>query len=385
MSTLGTEITEALKGVLGEGPFPLHEPTFEGNERTFVDETIQSTFVSSVGAFVDRFELALAKSTGANFAVCTVNGTSALHLSLLLAGVSPDDEVLIPTLSFVATANAVRYCQAVPHFVDSCVETLGLEPESLHMWLKSIAIIKNGVTHNRLTGRPIRAIVPMHTFGHPCRIDRIISIANEFNLVVVEDAAESVGSTFQGVHTGTFGTLGALSFNGNKIITTGGGGAILTDDPVIAQRAKYLSTTAKNRHLWEFRHDEVGYNFRMPNLNAALGCAQIEQLPVFISRKRELYNLYAAAFEDVNGCELFEEPNGSRSNYWLQVLLLDKSTKIFRNSILESTNNAGFQTRPAWNLLHTQKPFEGSPQAPLLNAIDLEQRILCIPSSANLP
>ena len=375
---------EAVREAVGPGPCVLHEPQFGGNESAYLQECLDSTFVSSVGPFVDRFENDLAQYTGAKHAVATVNGTAALHVALLLAGVEPTDEVLIPTLSFVATANAVRYCGAVPHFVDSDERTLGMDPVALRSWLQETTDMRSGFTVNRLSGRRIRALVPMHTFGHPSDLDDLLTTAADFNLVVVEDAAESLGSRYQGQHTGTFGLLGILSFNGNKTITTGGGGAILTNDPELARRAKHLTTTAKVPHRWDFAHDEVGFNYRMPNLNAALGCSQLEQLPGFLASKRRLLGRYLDAFKGVSGARIFEEPPGSTSNYWLQTLLLDHTDMVQRDSILKETNESGFMTRPAWTLLHRLPPFADCPRAPLPIAERLRGRIISLPSSAGL-
>lgn len=273
MNPIAEVIVNALRGVLGSGPVGLHEPRFDGNERRYLQECIDSTFVSSVWRFVDRFEADLANYTGARHAVAVVNGTAALHVALLLAGVEAGDEVIVPALTFVATANAVRYCGATPHFADSEERTLGLDPGALRDWLRQTAEMQGGGCINRHTGRRIRAVAPMHTFGHPCDLDGLLAVAHDYGLALVEDAAESLGSWIHERHTGTFGQLGTLSFNGNKIITTGGGGAILTNDSELARRAKHLTTTAKKPHRWEYVHDEVGFNYRMPNVNAALGCA----------------------------------------------------------------------------------------------------------------
>ena len=384
MTPLSRSVLEAVREAVGPGPCVLHEPRFAGNETKYLNECIDSTFVSSVGPFVDRFENDLARYTGARHAIATVNGTAALHVALLLAGVEPSDEVLIPTLSFVATANAVRYCGAVPHFVDSDERTLGMDPVALRSWLQETTDMRSGVTVNRLSGRRIRALVPMHTFGHPSDLDDLLTTAADFNLVVVEDAAESLGSRYHGQHTGTFGLLGILSFNGNKTITTGGGGAILTNDPELARRAKYLTTTAKVPHRWDFVHDEVGFNYRMPNLNAALGCSQLEQLPGFLASKRRLLGRYLDAFKGVPGARIFEEPQGSTSNYWLQTLLLEHADTVQRDSIIKETNESGFMTRPAWTLLHRLPPYADCPRAPLPIAESLEGRIISLPSSAGL-
>ena len=363
---------------------PLHVPVFNGNEKRYLEECIDSTFVSSAGKFVDLFERKVAEYTGAKHAVAVVNGTEALHVSLLLAGVKTDDEVLIPALTFVATANAVRYCGAEPHFVDSEARTLGMDPEALRTYLKATTEQRAGICVNRNTGCPIRAMIPVHIFGHPCDLDGLSAVARNFNLVLIEDAAESMGSKYQGQHTGTLGLLGTLSFNGNKTITTGGGGAILTDDPELAKRAKHLVTTAKIPHHWEYRHNEVGFNYRMPSINAALGCAQLEKLPEYLDSKRRLFKHYLEAFRDIAGISLFVEPEVSHSNYWLQALLLDGSTVSQRDSILEATNSAGLMTRPAWTLLHNLSPFQDCPHASLPIAKSLDQRIVNLPSSAGL-
>ena len=333
---------------------------------------------------MDRFEKDLAQYTGAKHAVVTVNGTAALHVALLMAGVGPDDEVLIPTLSFVATANAVRYCGAVPHFVDSDERTLGIDPVALRVWLQASTDMNSGFIINRQSGRRIRALVPVHTFGHPCDLDGLLAVAADFNLVVVEDAAESLGSWYNGEHAGTFGLLGILSFNGNKTITTGGGGAILTDDPELARRSKHMTTTAKVPHRWDYVHDEVGFNYRMPNVNAALGCAQLEQLPGFLASKRRLAQRYRDGFNGISGVRMFDEPQDCSSNYWLQTLLLDEADIEQRDAILETTNDSGFMTRPAWTLLHRLAPYVDCPRAPLPMAQTLETRIINLPSSAGL-
>ena len=363
---------------------PLHEPRFGKNESRYVQECIDSTFVSSVGQFVDRFESDLAEYTGARHAIAVVNGTCALQVALQLAGLQPDDEVLVPTLSFVATANAVNYCGAIPHFVDSSQETLGMDPEALGEWMKQVAEPAQGVFRNRKTGRRLHALVPMHTFGHPCNLEGLLKIAQDYRLELVEDAAESLGSYYHGQHTGTFGRLGTLSFNGNKTITTGGGGAILADDPELARHAKHLTTTAKLPHRWDYVHDEVGFNYRMPNLNAALGCAQLEQLPDFLASKRTLFLLYQKAFQDIPVVALIQEPPECQSNYWLQTLKLSDSVANERDAILAATNDAGLMSRPVWKLLHTLVPYQDCPRAPLPVAESLEQRLINLPSSAGL-
>lgn len=381
---LPQEIVRAIESVVGAGPVALHEPRFRGNEWVYLKECLDSTFVSSVGKFVDRFEADLAAFTGAKRAVAVVNGTAALHVALRLAGVEAGDEVLLPALTFIATANAVAYSQATPHFVDSEERSLGMAAHALRDYLSSTTEIRGSRCINRSTGRVIRAMVPMHTFGHPVDIEALLAVAHDFHLQLIEDAAESLGSSVGGRHTGTFGLMGTLSFNGNKTITTGGGGAILTNDLELGARAKHLTTTAKLPHRWNFLHDEVGYNYRLPNLNAALGCAQLEQLPGFLDDKRRLFDHYRLAFSAVTGVRLVAEPEGSRSNYWLQTLLLDESLADQRDAVLSATNDAGLMTRPVWTLMHRLPMYSNAPKAPLPVAESLERRLINIPSSSGL-
>jgi perosamine synthetase len=377
-------IVAAIRATVGDGPVALHEPRFAGNEWTYLKECLDSTFVSSVGVFVDRFEADLAAFTGAKYAVAVANGTAALQIALQLAGVRAADEVLVPALTFVATSNAVAYCGAVPHFVDSEERTLGVDTAALREHLTGTTEIRANTCVNRRTGRAIRAIVPMHVFGHPVDLDGLLALARDFRLTVVEDAAESLGSSYHGRHTGTFGLLGTLSFNGNKTITTGGGGAILTDDPHLARRAKHLTTTAKVAHRWDFEHDELGYNYRLPNLNAALGCAQLEQLPALLAAKRRLHHRYSEAFARVDGAYLMSEPDGCCSNYWLQTLILTSAMSGERDAVLTATNDAGLMTRPIWVLNHRLPMYRASPRMSLATAESLEQRVVNIPSSAQL-
>lgn len=381
---LPQQVAAAIASVAGAGPVSLHEPRFDGNERAYLKECLDSTYVSSVGKFVDRFEADLAACTGARHAVAVVNGTAALHVALLLAGVSGSDEVLVPALTFVATANAVRYCDAIPHFVDSEMGSMGVDAIALRSYLAAKTEMRSGACVNKVTGRVIRALVPMHAFGHPADLEALLALSHDFGLVLVEDAAEALGSTYHGRHVGTFGRLGTLSFNGNKIITTGGGGAILTDDSALARHAKHLTTTAKLPHRWAFVHDEVGFNYRLPNINAALGCAQLERLPELLAAKRRLHERYRAAFAGINGARLVGEPIGCRSNFWLQSLLLDEETADQRDDILTVTNDAGLMTRPTWTLMPLLAPFGDCPRAPLPMAETLERRVINIPSSAHL-
>lgn len=384
MTTLADQVVKAIQDAVGPGPVALHEPAFNGNEWLYLKECLDSTFVSSVGKFVDRFEHDLAGFAGAKHAVAVVNGTAALHIALKLIGVKANDEVMIPALTFVATANAVTYCGAMPHFVDSEVRTLGVDAGKLRDYLATCTEQRGHQCVNRATGRVIRAVVPMHTFGHPVDLDGLLAVACDYNIGVVEDAAESLGSYYHGRHTGTFGQMGTLSFNGNKTITTGGGGAILTNDAELARRAKHLTATAKLPHLWEYRHDEIGYNYRLPNLNAALGCAQLEQLPRRLASKRKLFARYQAAFGSVVGISLVEEPVACRSNYWLQTLLLDVDQEGQRDLVLKATNDAGFMTRPAWILMHKLTHFKDCPRMDLDGAELLSRRLINIPSSAGL-
>jgi aminotransferase in exopolysaccharide biosynthesis len=381
---LAAQVVTAIRSVAGAGPVALHEPSFGGNEWLYLKECLDSTFVSSVGKFVDRFEADLAAYTGAKYAVAVVNGTAALHIALKLAGVQAGDEVLVPALTFIATPNAVTYCNATPHFVDSEISTLGVDAAKLRDYLKTHTEKRSGQCINLVTGNVIRAIVPMHTFGHPADLDGLLAIAQDFNITLVEDAAESLGSHYHGQHTGTFGLLGTLSFNGNKTITTGGGGAILTNNAELARYAKHLTTTAKMPHAWEFQHDEIGYNYRLPNLNAALGCAQLEQLTVKLAAKKALFSRYQIAFEKIMGIKLMAEPLGCKSNYWLQALLLDDENVDQRDALLKATNEAGIMTRPIWTLMHELTPYKDSPRMNLTVAKSLTQRLINIPSSSGL-
>lgn len=378
------DVVDAIQKVVGAGQIALHEPSFDGNEWKYLKDCLDSNYVSSVGRYVEEFEQALVNYTGARYAISVVNGTAALQMALKLAGVEPGDEVLIPALTFVATANAVSYLGAIPHFVDSEMRTLGINTGKLREYLEVNTEFKAGVSFNRETKRPIRALVPMHTFGHPSLLDEILLIGQEFNLAVVEDAAESLGSQYRGKHTGTFGKLGALSFNGNKTITTGGGGAILTDNELLARRAKHITRTAKLPHQWEFDHDEIGYNFRMPNINAALGLAQLERIDEKLALKRELVKKYVKAFENLDGIKIFVEPEHCVSNYWLNTLLLEDESLHLRDQILAETNQKGIGTRPVWKLVPELKPYKINPRMNLEMAQKLARKIINIPSGLNI-
>lgn len=376
-------VVDTIRNVTG-GPCALHEPVFQGNEQVYVNECIETGWVSSVGAFVDRFERDLVAYTGARHAIATVNGTAALHVALLLAGVQQNDEVIIPALSFVATANAVAYCGAKPHFVDVCDQTLGMSGKKLESYFRNTIARSGNEVRNTETGRRVAAIVPMHTFGHPCEMDALCQLAADFGLPIVEDAAESLGSFYHGKHTGTFGSLGTLSFNGNKIITSGGGGAILTNDANLARRAKHLTTTAKLQHKWEYVHDEVGFNYRMPNLNAALACAQLEQLPEFLRRKRTTTNRYQELFADVDGVSLVTEPSNSSSNYWLNAIRLDGDYREVRDTILTRCNEAGLMTRPSWTPLNRLSMYKDCPTDELTVTEQVFSDTINLPSGCGL-
>ncbi|MDP9268909.1 MAG: LegC family aminotransferase [Acidobacteriota bacterium] len=362
----------------------LHEPRFAGSEWSYVKECLDTGWVSSAGTFVERFEKMLAEFTGARRAIAVTNGTAALHICLRSVGVQPGDEVIVPTLTFVATANAVAYCGAKPHFADSEIATLGLDPRKLEDYLRDIAEVKEGTCCNRLTGSRIAAVMPMHTFGHPVDLDPLSEVCRQFSIPLVEDAAESLGSYYKGKHTGNVGRLAALSFNGNKIVTTGGGGAVLTNDEELAQQVKHATTTARLRHQWAFVHDQVGYNYRMPNINAALGCAQMEQLPDFLRSKRALSERYQQLFADVPNVRFVTEPANSRSNYWLNCILLDREYAHQRDALVQATNESGLMTRPAWTLMHHLPMFRDCPKMDLSVAEDIEARLVSIPSSAVL-
>jgi len=359
----------------------LHEPKFNGNEKAYLIDCVDSTFVSSVGKYVDRFEQLVAEYTGVKYAIATVNGTAALHIALKLAGVSQGDEVITQPCSFIATCNAISYCGSKPVFVDVDIDTLGMCSGSLRAFLEANSTKTTLGCINNKTGKKIAAVVPMHTFGHPCQIDEIAKICEEFNIPLIEDAAESLGSFYQGKHTGSFGKLAALSFNGNKIITTGGGGMIITDDEALARRAKHITTTAKQPHPYEFVHDEIGYNYRLPNINAALGCAQMESLPKLLESKRDIANAYAEFFSNSN-LKFVKEPIQASSNYWLNALVLED--KQARENFLKDSNDAGVMSRPVWRLMNELPMFSDCQSADLTNAKWLEERVVNIPSSARL-
>ena len=382
-TSMYNNITTFIHNLFGTDEFvPLHAPLFIGNEKKYLAECIDTTFVSSVGKFVDRFEELVACYTGSKRAVVCVSGTNALHMGMLLVGVERDDEVLTQALTFIATCNAISYIGAHPVFLDVDRDTLGLSPLAVKRWLSGHAEVRNGQCYNKKTGRRIKACVPMHTFGHPMKIDELSAVCNEYHIELVEDAAESIGSFYKGRHTGTFGRVGAISFNGNKTITTGGGGMLLFQDEELGRLAKHLTTQAKVPHRWAFVHDHIGYNYRMPNINAALGCAQMENLDRYVSNKRETAERYREFFSRIPDVEFVVEPANSRSNYWLNAVLL--KDRRAQQSFLEYTNDHGVMTRPVWELMNRLEMFRGCETDGLENTVWLEERIVNIPSSVRL-
>ncbi|MFO0388306.1 MAG: LegC family aminotransferase [Alphaproteobacteria bacterium] len=380
-----TEIIAAINAVIGhaEKPISLHEPLFSGNEKKYVSSCIDDGWVSSVGAFVDKFEQDLAVFCGAKYACVVVNGTAALQMALIVSGLQPDEEVLIPSLTFVATANAVVHAGGVPHFVDVEETSMGIDPDALSAYLKSIATTKNGVTTNKKNGRRIRALMPVHVFGHPCQLDVLANLAKEYGLAFIEDATEALGSEYHGRKIGSE-HLSVLSFNGNKIITTGGGGAILTNDEAIYKKLKHLTTTAKQPHRWAFIHDEVAWNYRLPNLNAALGCAQLEQMPAFLAAKRALAVKYIAVFSSMKDVQIIAEPSGTKSNYWLVSLRNHKTTSGWLDETLAALHDAKILCRPLWTPLHQLPMYKDMPRADLRCTEALAQSVINLPSSVKL-
>ena len=366
------------QNIFGDNFIPLHRPVFEGNERQYLVDCIDSNFVSSVGAKVTEFENKVAEFTGSKYAVATVNGTAALHVAIELAGVKPGDEVISQALTFIATCNAISYAGAKPLFIDVDLDTMGLSPTALRIFLEENAEKRPEGTFNKSSGKRISACVPMHTFGLPCRIEEIASICNDWNISLIEDAAESLGSYVGDRHTGTFGEMATLSFNGNKVITTGGGGMLITDNADLAKRAKHITTTAKVPHPYEFVHDEIGYNYRMPNLNAALGCAQMERLDEFLAIKNKLADQWNEFFDgqNINFCNAV---SGSKANYWLNAIVLD--SKMDRDKFLKFTNDNGVMTRPVWQLMSQLRMFKDCQTDGLKNSLWLQDRVVNIPSS----
>lgn len=374
------DVVDFIKHLYGDSEFvPLHTPIFYGNERKYVLDTIDTTMVSSVGAYVNLFEEKVKEFTGAQYAIATSNGTVALQIALILSGVKREDEVLTQALTFVATANAIVHAGGTPVFIDSDIETMGMSPDSLEEFLRLSTVRKDDGCYNVLTGKKIAACVPMHAFGHPVKIEKIKSLCEFYDIPLVEDAAESLGSWCNGKHTGLFGVVGTLSFNGNKTVTTGGGGMILTDNEKFGKRAKHITTTAKLPHPYEFFHDEVGFNFRLPNINAALGCAQMEVLGDLLELKRELAVLYKEFF-DSRGIRFWSERQGTKVNYWLNAIVLENRSE--RDAFLQFTNSKGVMTRPVWTLMNKLPMYKDAQTMRLENAQWLEDRIVNIPSSA---
>lgn len=384
MTAEAQDIIEILRDVLGPTaqPIHLHEPLFGGNEWTYIKGCLDTGWVSSVGSYVDLFEKKLAEYCNTKYAILTSNGTVALQVALQLAGVKRGDEVLLPTLTFIATANAVSYCGAIPHFVESEALTPRLDVPKLAEYLSVIGEQKNDGLHNKQTARRIAAIVPVHIFGHPVDMDALQKLADQYKIPVISDAAEAIGSLYKRKPVTAYGLLSTLSFNGNKIITTGGGGAILTDDKDLAKRAKHLTTTAKVPHRWDFVHDEIGYNYRMPNINAALGCAQLEQLDGFLHAKIKLAQTYKKAFENINSITFVDEPEHSRGNFWLNAIKLEAG--IDRDAVLGALHEAGYICRPVWRLMHRLEMYKDCPRMDVSVSEFLEQQIINIPSSVKL-
>jgi perosamine synthetase len=377
------EIVAAIRAVVGpsEKPIQLHEPKFTGNEWAYVKDCIDTGWVSYSGAYVAKFEQMLCDLTGAVSCAAVANGTVAIEIALRVAGVKADEEVLSPSLTFVATNNAIVHVGAIPHFIDSEERTLGVDPVALGDYLKDIAELADGGARHRRTGRRIAAILPMHVFGHPVDMDALNEVAARWRIPVIEDAAEAIGSTYKGRAGGSLAPIAAMSFNGNKIVTTGGGGAILSRDPEVGKRIRYLTTTAKQPHPWEFIHDEVAWNFRLPNLNAAMGCAGLEQLGEMLAAKRRLQMRYELAFAQMSGVSVFHETEGARSNYWLSALLLDQPDLALRDQILQACQDAGLMTRACWRLSHHLPMYRENPRMPLSVAENLQPRIINLPSS----
>lgn len=362
----------------------LHEPYFCGNEWSYVKECLDTSWVSSVGKFVDSFEQKLAEYTGVKRAFAVVNGTAALHISLKMAGVEAGDEVLVPDLTFVATANAVTYCGAIPHFVDCESVSLGVDARALEKYLAAITEFRGSLCYNRSTGRAIKVLIAMHTFGHPSDLDAIQTVCEKYKITLIEDAAEALGSFYKDRHVGHHGKFSILSFNGNKTLTTGGGGAILTNDEDLGLRAKHIATTAKLPHPYIFFHDQIGYNYRMPNLNAALGVAQLENLPLFLEKKRALAMRYKDAFKNVPGVRFIDEPAHGKSNFWLNAIMLDRELAGERDVLLGHLRSNGIKARPAWTLMHKLPMFQDCPRMETRVAESIESRLINIPSSAFL-
>ena len=377
-------VVKSIQKVVGKGSHQLHEPLFFGKEMDYLKNTIKQNLVSSTGEYVNKFEKKIKDYTRAKFAIAVVNGTQAIYISLKACGVKKDEEVLVPALTFVGTVNAISYLGAKPHFVDSQIKNFGIDCLKLENYLNKIAKFRGDKCINKLTGKVIKAIIPVHVFGHPCDIQNIIKIAKKFNLIVVEDAAEALGSFYKKKHLGTFGDIGCISFNGNKIITTGGGGMVVTNKKILAKKIKHLTTTAKIKHKWEYIHDEIGYNFRMPNLNAALGLAQLEKIHIFLKAKRALFKKYFNVFNKMKGISLYKGSNNANSNYWLQTLILDKNNVNLKNKILKESHKKLIYTRPVWRLISELDPYKKNQKMNLSGAKEIYNKIINLPSSQSL-
>ena len=377
-------IYSLIKRSIGTGTHHLHEPSFSSKEIKYVTNTIKKNFVSSAGIFVDKFETKIKQFTKAKYAVAVVNGTQALFISMVALGIKKNQEVLVPAFTFVGTVNAISYTGAEPHFVDSNIKDLGIDCKKLETYLNKISKIKNNKCINKKTGRVISGIIPVHIFGHSCDIKNIIRIAKKFKLKIIEDAAEAVGSFYQKKHLGTFGDLGCLSFNGNKIITTGGGGAIITNKKKLATKIKHLVNTAKVNHKWEYIHDDIGFNFRMPSINASLGLAQISKMSIFLRAKRKLFNRYSKIFDNLTGVNIFSEGKNMRSNYWLQSLIFEKKYKYLKNQLLNYCYKKKLFLRPTWKLISSLKPYTKKQKMDLTGANDISDRVTNLPSSQSL-
>ena len=378
-----SNILKSIKKVVGRGMHHLHEPLFIGNEINYLKKTIKKNFVSSSGEYVKTFEEALQKITKAKFAIAVVNGTEALHISLKVLGIKNGDEVLVPALTFVGTVNAIVHSGAEPHFIDSNIETLGIDFLKLNNYLNKIAVISNGLTINKFTKKVIRAIVPVHIFGHPCKIDEIKKIAKKFNLVVIEDAAEALGSFYMNKHLGTFGKIGILSFNGNKTISTGAGGALILNSKILEKKARILINLCKKNHKWKYDYFSLGFNYKMPNINAALGCSQIKKLKSIMLHQRNLYKYYKSKLDNLGLGKVFKEPEKCKSNYWLQTFILKKSDKLLKDKILNKTNLIGVPTRTAWKLLDEINFLKQYPKMNLSSSKNIFNKIINLPSSIN--
>jgi perosamine synthetase len=373
-----------IKKTIGKGPHHLHEPLFSKKEIMYTNDTIKKNYVSSVGIYGEKFEKKIKKFTKAKYVVAVINGTQGLYISMQALGIKKDQEVLVPALTFVGTVNAISYTGAEPHFIDSNIKDFGIDCGKLEIYLKKISKIKNNKCINKKTGRVISGIVPVHIFGHSCDIENIIKLAKKFKLKIIEDAAEALGSFYKKKHLGTLGDIGCFSFNGNKIITTGGGGAVITNKKNLAKKIKHLVNTAKVKHKWDYIHDDIGFNFKMPSLNAALGLAQMAKIDIFVKAKRRLFNKYTKNFRKLKGVKIFKEGKNLKSNYWLQTLILDKKYKFLRNELLNYCYKKGIYLRPTWRLISSLKPYKKKQKMDLRGARDIAERVINLPSSQSL-